>query len=412
MPDSIKLSKKEKNDEKSLLNLIPKPKNKINSRNISLKELNNWNSYNKGCLIKRNNSLSFSNYLNTTTLETNSTNTNTYFKNNSVNSKKYLSSKQTPLFTQNSQNTQSNKKENYNYFGDKIKNFLRNDINNSKEKIFNKNIINTNKNNSFKKLDLTMINSINSNNSDIKYKKITDKKILNKSLFCSKNKNKSSTNIIENKKYISPNNNTYNISLTKKLNFFKQNTFIHENINSNSNSTIKNSIYNYLYTDTNYIKNKKQKFKKLIRKKTSDKRLNSEVIPEGLDSLIDIHETILKPLRIKYYKNFNNSLNLISKISQMKNNLTEANNKNKILERNNSFILKKCFKNKFNLFEQKKESQSYKIMINQMKKEIEFYQENIIQTEKETIEIKKETEKEEVDIEKRKLKNLMKLGVT
>ena len=234
---------------------------------------------------------------------------------------------------------------------------------------------------------LTPIKLISKNNDKIIYEKTNSshniKKVNNKNkndemnIFNSYKKVKNSRNLSYinnlnglNSDYINITNNENNnsyltyIKTTMDTNMTKTKT-IKENITFiNDNSTF---IYNTPSTkyESSNVKNKNKRkrikipkqneyFTSLINK---TKNINNTfIIPNRLNSLLNVQQKILNPIRQKTKINYKKSISLNKKVNGIKEKINKMTIKKQSIERNNIIITKTKIKNIYKLLENKLES--------------------------------------------------------
>ena len=174
-----------------------------------------------------------------------------------------------------------------------------------------------------------------------------------------------------------------------------------------------NNTFIYFTPSTNYqssnVKNKnkrkrikipKQKEKSILSyNKYTNINNNTFIIPNRLNSLINVQKNIIEPIRQKAKISYKKSMSLNKKVNIIKEKINKINIKRKSLDEKNILINKSKIKNICKLFENKIESISDKDKIKEeLKKEIKKIDLKIKKVKKETnkMNINKEKIKEEI----------------
>ena len=167
-----------------------------------------------------------------------------------------------------------------------------------------------------------------------------------------------------------------------------------------------NNTFIYFTPSTNYQssnvknKNKRKRIKIPTQKEIIHKNINNTfIIPNRLNSLINVQKNIIEPIRQKTRISYKKSMSLNKKVNIIKEKINKINIKRKSLDEKNILINKSKIKNFCKLFENKMESISEKDKIKEeLKKEIEKIDLKIKKVKKETnqMNINKEKIKEEI----------------
>ena len=235
---------------------------------------------------------------------------------------------------------------------------------------------------------------------------------------------------VKNSRNINDNNNlnglkTDWINTTNNNNSFLNATYIKTTMDTNMTKTKiekkkenisfmnDNNTFIYFTPSTNYqssnVKNKnkrkrikipKQKEKYILSfNKYKNINNNTFIIPNRLNSLINVQKNIIEPIRQKTKISYKKSMSLNKKVNIIKEKINKINIKRKSLDEKNILINKSKIKNFCKLFENKMESISEKDKIKEeLKKEIEKIDLKIKKVKKETnqMNINKEKIKEEI----------------
>ena len=285
----------------------------------------------------------------------------------------------------------------------------------------------------------------NDNNCFIKIKPKPNKKYLtiNKTLTPIKLVYKNTTNIFNKKTNTTINlkkinNKNENIALTKSRNFNDINNLNTEYNNSFSNyikttmdtnmtrtrkennlSFINDNTFIHFTPSTNYQssnvknKNKRKRIKipkqkeKFFLSKNKVKNINKTfIIPNRLNSLLNVEQNIINPIKQKSKIFFRKSISLNKKVNNIKDKINIINQKQKTLGENSLLIKKAKIKNICKLFEHKIESIPNKEKIKQeLNKSIMKLENKIKKIKKETnnMNINKEKIKEEINEDKNRI---------
>ena len=167
-----------------------------------------------------------------------------------------------------------------------------------------------------------------------------------------------------------------------------------------------NNTFIYFTPSTNYQssnvknKNKRKRIKIPTQKEIIHKNINNTfIIPNRLNSLINVQKNIIEPIRQKTKISNKKSMSLNKKVNIIKEKINKINIKRKSLDEKNILINKSKIKNICKLFENKIESISDKDKIKEeLKKEIEKIEIKIKKVKQETnkMNINKEKIKEEI----------------
>ena len=177
-----------------------------------------------------------------------------------------------------------------------------------------------------------------------------------------------------------------------------------------------NNTFIYFTPSTNYQssnvknKNKRKRIKipkqneKYIFPRNKSKNINNTfIIPNRLNSLINVQKNIIEPIRQKTKISYKKSMSLNKKVTIIKEKINLINIKRKSLDEKSKLITKSKIKNICKLFENKIESISEKDKIKQeLKKEIEKIDLKIKKVKKETNKMNISKEKIKEDIIKNK----------
>ena len=190
-----------------------------------------------------------------------------------------------------------------------------------------------------------------------------------------------------------------------------------------------NNTFIYFTPSTNYqssnVKNKnkrkrikipKQKENSILTKnKSKNKNINNTfIIPNRINSLINVQQNILNPIKKRKKLFHEKSISLNKEVNKIKEKINIINNKRKSLDEKNILIIKSKIKNVYKLFENriesisnkdkirtelKKETEKLRLKINKKKNEtnkmninIEKIKEEIIRDKNEIIKFKKNIE--------------------
>ena len=228
---------------------------------------------------------------------------------------------------------------------------------------------------------------------------------------------------VKNSRNINDNNNlnglkTDYINTTNNNNSFLNATYIKTTMDTNMTKTKiakekenisfmnDNNTFIYFTPSTNYQssnvknKNKRKRIKIPTQKENISKNINNTfIIPNRLNSLINVQKNIIEPIRQKTRISYKKSMSLNKKVNIIKEKINKINIKRKSLDEKNILINKSKIKNICKLFENKIESISDKDKIKEeLKKEVEKIDLKIKKVKQETnkMNINKERIKEEI----------------
>ena len=228
---------------------------------------------------------------------------------------------------------------------------------------------------------------------------------------------------VKNSRNINDNNNlnglkTDYINTTNNNNSFLNATYIKTTMDTNMTKTKiakekenisfmnDNNTFIYFTPSTNYQssnvknKNKRKRIKIPTQKEIIHKIINNTfIIPNRLNSLINVQKNIIEPIRQKTRISYKKSMSLNKKVNIIKEKINLINIKRKSLDEKNILINKSKIKNICKLFENKIESISDKDKIKEeLKKEVEKIDLKIKKVKQETnkMNINKERIKEEI----------------
>lgn len=251
-------------------------------------------------------------------------------------------------------------------------------------------------------------------NNNIFYKKTNTTYNLKKIIHRNENRNSNDLNRLNtdyNNISTNGNNNSYsncvkttmdtNMTRTKitketkeNLSFINDNTFIHFTPSTNyQSSNVKNR------NKRKKIKIPKQDEKYLLSKDKSKNVNKTFIIPNRLNSLINVEENIIKPIKRKSKIFYKKSVSLNKNVNTIKDKINLINKKRKSIDEKSLLIKKSKLKNICFLFEQKIESISNKDILRVgLKKDIEKLDNKIKTLKKETnqMNINKDRIKEEI----------------
>ena len=249
-----------------------------------------------------------------------------------------------------------------------------------------------------------------------------NKKVKNSRNFNDNNNlNGLNTDFINNTANNNGNNNSFVTYIKTTMDTNMTKTKITKDNNSFMND---NNTFIYFTPSTNYQssnlknKNKRKRIKipkqneSFILSKNKSKNINKTfIIPNRLNSLINVQQNILNPIKLKKKLNYKKSIILNKKVNDIKEKINQINIKRKSVDKNNIIIKKTKIKNIYRLFENRLEYITNKDKIKEdLKKEKEKLEMKIKKTKKETnkMSVNEEKIKEEI-IEKKneiiKIKN-------
>ena len=129
---------------------------------------------------------------------------------------------------------------------------------------------------------------------------------------------------------------------------------------------------------------------------------NSFIIPKRINTLKDLYNNVLTPMRVKTKIKFQNSLSLNKKINKMEKNINIINKKQKKIDNSKISIKKNKLKNMYMLLEKQKEAISYKDEIKKEKEEIEIIMDKLKKVKEKTIIINNEAKRLNIELIKNK----------